>query len=136
MSSTEQDELYVYLGFLEAVRDFNQANATYLEEMHRLEQNNQMALRQAARDHLDPLLNNLRYAQVISGAVTALSIFLFCGMVARASDSPEGIGGIGVFVFLLAIVSGAVFVWTSQRVSKLVAKIKRMRLETRVEDRS
>lgn len=139
------DESRVYLEFIETVRGFHQANAIYLEEMHRLTQERQAALAQAVKIHLDPLLAKLRIAQVISAAVAAVSTLVgIGGLCANLPASSSGAKEAGVaatcsifFLFLLAlaILSGAVCIWSSHRISTVRAKIRQIQNATSVRDR-
>lgn len=135
MTIVPQDETRIYLEFLEAVRDFNQANVTYLGEMHRLAQESQTALRQAGREHLNPLLSKLRTAQVISGAITAFSSIAFCSLVNNINSFPNA--ECLVFLSLLVIIiSIVVFAWVSPRISAIVARTAQIQSEVRTENRS
>jgi hypothetical protein len=147
MAIDQQDESRVYLEFLEAVRGFNQANAIHVEEMHRLEQESQAALAQAAKTHLTPVLGKLQTVQLVGGAIAVISLMLMlctCGIWGSGTNtSSRGNEADAMCMFVLPLVfflplmavGVAVFAWALHRASMLRAKIKQIQRGTWIGDR-
>lgn len=132
MTRLQQDEPDVYTQFIQTVRDFNEAKATYLEEMDSVARQSKVALTQAARTYLKPLVSKLETVQAVSVLAMFVSVLFICMSVSSTSGT-SGSDSTGsavpcVTIGLLAtIFIGLVaLLWSNQRAKALKDRIKRI----------
>lgn len=140
MSDTELDQSRTYREYFELVQEFNSANDKFVVMLNKAKQNRQMAVEQAIKEYLNPLITKLQLVQVISIVVMlailgGASIFLpylvpglFVGLNLLLGDSRQWGQGLlavlGLVVVLGSLVAGGVIslvgiIWASTKLSKL-----------------
>lgn len=122
MSNPEvKDQERIYREYFEVVKSFNSANAKYLAEINDIQQQRQMAIEQAIKEYLNPLISKLQIVQLITGAMILGAGLLF--LIGLSLSGSSDLRAIGALMILSSLGGGVVgllgIIWTSTKISAL-----------------